>query len=167
MARGNQLERQWRLVQQWFAESEFCVAGVLAQAKNASVRQEGRTSRVVASRGCKVRLLKPTELPKDWGRMTDTRLTAWKIVHLFVRALEAGGESAAAILAAKLGIEAEAARELTYRLYTIGERKKHAAEALSDNGLIQSRPEITCLAHAATVRRVSRAVLLEKTTGRP
>ncbi len=41
---------------------------------------------------------------------------------------------------------AEIARELCYRLYTLCERKKRAAEALSYNGLVQSWPEITRLA---------------------
>ena len=59
--------------------------------------------------------------------------------------LSAGGESAAATLAAKLGVKAETARELAYRLYTICERKKRAAEALAYNGLVQSWPEITRL----------------------
>ena len=53
-----------------------------------------------------------------------------------------GGESAAAELVAKLGSQAEVARELAYRLYTICERKKRAAVALSYNGLVQSWPEI-------------------------
>ena len=59
-----------------------------------------------------------------------------------MRALEAGGESAAAELVAKLGSKAEIARELAYRLYTVCERKKRAQEALSYNGLVQSWPEI-------------------------
>ena len=42
--------------------------------------------------------------------------------------------------------KAEAARELCYRLYTLCERKKRAAEALSYNGLVQSWPEIMRLA---------------------
>ena len=63
-----------------------------------------------------------------------------------IRALDDGGESAAAALAAKLGTKAEIARELAYRLYTICERKKRSAEALSYNGLVQSWPEITRLA---------------------
>lgn len=37
-------------------------------------------------------------------------------------------------------------RELAYRLYTLCERKKRAAEALSYNGLVQSWPEIVRLA---------------------
>ena len=60
--------------------------------------------------------------------------------------LEAGGESAAAELVAKLGAMAETARELCYRLYTLCERKKRADEALSYNGLVQSWPEIVRLA---------------------
>ena len=44
-------------------------------------------------------------------------------MHHLVRVLEAGGETAAAQLVAKLGGEAEIARELAYRLYTVCERK--------------------------------------------
>ena len=50
------------------------------------------------------------------------------------------------LLVAKLGAKAEVARERCYRLYTLCERKKRAAEALSYNGLVQSWPEIMRLA---------------------
>src|SRR6202042_1134434 len=86
------------------------------------------------------------ELPENWNPETDRRLTAWESVHQLVRGLEAGGEAAAAELVAKLGTKAEIARELAYRLYTLCERKKRAAEALAYNGLVQSWPEITRLA---------------------
>ncbi len=46
----------------------------------------------------------------------------------------------------KLGSKAETARELAYRLYTICERKKRAAEALAYNGLVQAWPELMRLA---------------------
>jgi hypothetical protein len=49
-------------------------------------------------------------------------------------------------LVAKLGAKSGGARELAYRLYTICERKKRAAEALSYNALVQSWPEIARLA---------------------
>ena len=49
----------------------------------------------------------------------DTRLTVWESVHHSVRAFEGGGESAAAVLVAKLGSGAGTARELCYRLYTL------------------------------------------------
>jgi putative DNA methylase len=63
--------------------------------------------------------------------------------------LEAQSEVAAAGLAAKLGAQAEIARELCYRLYMLCERKKRAAEALSYNALVQSWPEIMRLAREA------------------
>jgi len=71
------------------------------------------------------------------------------MVHQLIRVLDAGGESAAAALVAKLGSQAETARELCYRLYTLCERKKRAAEAMAYNGLVQSWPEITRLAQAS------------------
>ena len=74
--------------------------------------------------------MRPDELPANWDPSTDPWLTAWETVHQLVRALEKGGESAAATLVAKLGAKAETARELCYRLYTLCERKKRAAEAL-------------------------------------
>ena len=45
-----------------------------------------------------------------------------------------------------VGAKAEIARELAYRLYTLCERKKRAAEALAYNGLVRSWPEILRLA---------------------
>jgi putative DNA methylase len=101
---------------------------------------------IIQSGGGKVRLLRPGELAADWTPETDFRLTAWEAVHHLIRVLEAGGEGAAATLVAKLGAKAEIARELAYRLYTLSERKKRAADALSYNGLVQSWPEITRLA---------------------
>lgn len=89
---------------------------------------------------------RPDELPADWDPTQDPRLTAWEMVHHLVRVLETKGEAAAAQLAAQLGSQAETARELCYRLYTVCERKKRAAEGLSYNGLVQSWPEIMRLA---------------------
>ncbi len=68
------------------------------------------------------------------------------MLHQLIRALESGGETAAAALLTKLGSESETARELCYRLYTLCERKKRANEAMSYNGLVQSWPEIARLA---------------------
>ena len=131
--------------QSGFNEGEFGVAETLSKAKNTSVAGMVEAGILRSSHG-KVRLLKPSELPADWDPATDKRLTAWEAVHHLIRTLEAGGESTAAELAGKLGSQAEAARELAYRLYTVCERKKRAAEALSYNGLVQSWPEITRLA---------------------
>ncbi|MBE0627114.1 MAG: DUF1156 domain-containing protein [Burkholderiales bacterium] len=128
-----------------FGEGEFGVANVLAQAKNTGMNGLVEAGILESKRG-KVRIFRPSELPSDWDPATDTRLTSWEIVHQLIRALEAGGEAAAAAFVTKLGAKAEVARELCYRLYTLSERKKRAAEALAYNGLVQSWPEITRLA---------------------
>ena len=140
----------------WFEQSgfdagEYGVAETLSKAKNTSVA--GMVgAKFLSSKGGKVRLLRPDELPTDWDPATDPRLTAWEVVHQLIRVLEAGGEGAAAELVAKLGSKAEAARELAYRLYTICERKKRAPQALSYNALVQSWPEINRLAADAAKR---------------
>lgn len=136
-----------------FSPGEYGIAETLSTAKNTSVSGLVEAG-IINSKAGKVRLLKPSELPDDWDPTTDKRLTNWEMVHHLIRVLEAGGEGAAAELVAKLGAKAETARELCYRLYTLCERKKRAAEALSYNGLVQSWPEITRLARSeeSTVR---------------
>ena len=141
-------DSRWALAwfeQSGFDEGEYGIAEMLSKAKNTSVAGMVEAG-IMASKGGKVRLLRPEELPPDWDPTTDPRLTAWEMIHHLVRALEGGGESAAAELATQLGAKAEAARELCYRLYTLCERKKRTAEALSYNSLVQSWPEITRLA---------------------
>ncbi len=141
-------DSRWALAwfdQQGFTEGEYGVAEILSKAKNTSVSGLAEAGILESKRG-KVRLLKPEELPKNWDPATDARLTSWEVVHHLIRVLARGGESAAAELVAKLGARAETARELAYRLYTICERKKRAAEALAYNGLVQSWPEIVRLA---------------------
>jgi putative DNA methylase len=128
-----------------FAEGEYGRAEQLSKSKNTSVEGMKEAGILESKRG-KVRLLKPDELSADWDPSSDPRLTNWETVHHLIRVLEAGGESAAAGLVAKLGGKAETARELAYRLYTICERTKRAAEALAYNALVRSFPEITRLA---------------------
>lgn len=131
-----------------FNEGEFGVAEILSKAKVTSVqglKDAGILDKKTS--GGKVRLLRPKELSTNWDPVADPRLTAWEMVHHLIRVLETDGEVGAAALAAKLGSKAEIARELCYRLYTICERKKRAAEALSYNALVQSWPEIVRLVH--------------------
>jgi putative DNA methylase len=131
-----------------FSEGDYGVAEQLSKSKNTSVAGMVGSGFLVSSHG-KVRLLKPAELPADWDPATDTRLTAWEVVHQLIRALESRGELGAAALVAQLGSKAEVARELAYRLYTTCERKRRAAEALSYNALVQSWPEIVRLSREA------------------
>ncbi len=141
-------DTRWALAwfeQQGFSEGEYGTAETLSKAKNTSIGGLVEAGILQSHRG-KVRLLKPSELPPDWDPATDKRLTVWEMVHHLIRVLESNGEAAAAELAGKLGSQAEVARELAYRLYTLCERKKRASEALSYNALVQSWPEIARLA---------------------
>jgi putative DNA methylase len=141
-------DSRWALAwfdQLGFGEGAYGMAETLSKAKNTSITGMFEAG-ILASKGGKVRLLRPDELPTNWDPTTDLRLTAWESVHHLVRALETGGENATAELVVRIGDKAEIARELAYRLFTVCERKKRAQEALSYNGLVQSWPEITRLA---------------------
>jgi putative DNA methylase len=133
--------------QHGFEEGEYGVAETLSKAKNTSVSGMVQAG-FLRSAGGQVRLLTPDEMAADWDPTSDTRLTVWESVHQLVRTLETGGESMAAQLVHKLGSDAEMARELAYRLYTICERKKRPREAFWYNSLVQSWPEIMRLSQA-------------------
>ena len=143
-------DTRWALA--WFEErgferGDFGVAEALSKAKNTSIGGLVEAG-ILESRGGQVRLLSPSELPPDWDPTTDARLTAWETVHHLIRILESDGEEATAALARRLGGVADVARDLAYRLYSIAERKKRAAEALQYNSLVGSWVEIKRLASA-------------------
>ena len=141
-------DSRWALAwfeQHGFTEGEYGVAEQLSKAKNTSVDGLVRAG-IVESRLGTVRLFRPDELDPDWDPAGDRRLTVWEMTHHLIRALESGGESDAAVLAATLGSRGEVARDLAYRLYVVSERKRRAADALAYNGLVQSWPEIVRIA---------------------
>ncbi len=150
-------DTRWALTwfeQTGFAEGDYGVAEQLSKSKNTAVAGLVEAG-ILLSKAGKVRLLKPSELPADWDPSIDKRLTVWEMVHQLIRVLEASGEGGAATLVAKLGSQAETARELCYRLYTLCERKKRASEALAYNGLVQSWPEITRMASGVPTKAMS------------
>lgn len=154
-------DSRWALTwfeQAGFAEGEYGVAEQLSKSKNTSVAGMVEAGILESKRG-KVRLLKPEELPADWDPVADRHRNDWEVVHHLIRVLTGGGESAAAVLVAKLGAKAEIARELAYRLYTLCERKKRAAEALAYNGLVQSWPEINRLAREDSKPKTAQGAL--------
>jgi putative DNA methylase len=127
-----------------FNDGPFGDAETLCKAKNTAIGVLQEAGIAIARAG-KVRLLRVDELPTDWDPLVDQRLTVWESVHHLIHALNEG-ETAAAALVAKLGGQAEAARELAYRLYNICERRKRAQEAQAYNGLVLSWLEIVRLA---------------------
>ncbi len=100
------------------------------------------------ARAGKVRLLRREELDEEWTPAGDRRRTVWEDVQQLIRALDTRGEDAAAgILSQLTGAEAESARDLAYRLYTLCERKGWAQEAIAYNGLVVTWPELQRRAH--------------------
>ena len=140
-------DTRWALAwfeQSGFTEGDYGVAETLSTAKNTSVAGMVEAG-VLRSGAGKVRLLRPQELPEDWVPDNDTRLIVWEAVHHLVRVHDQEGEDAAASLMSKLGPDAEAARELAYRLYRICDQKNRSQEALGYNALVQSWPEVARL----------------------
>lgn len=144
-------DTRWALA--WFEqysidEGPFGVAETLSRAKNTAVNALVEAG-IVRAHGGKVRLLKRSELHADWNPVTDSKVRHWEITQHLIRALETGGETAAADLLRKVGGMGEVARDLAYRLYSLCERKKWAQEAISYNGLVIAWPEISKLAQSA------------------
>jgi putative DNA methylase len=139
--------------QNGFAAGDFGDAELLSKAKVTSVTALQQAG-LVASKGGKVRLLRPDELPPNWNRATDDRITVWKMTHHLLRLYnhEKAGEEATAALLRDLGSAGEVTRELAYRLFNIAEKKKLSQEAQGYNALVLGWPEIARLA------RVVRAV---------
>ena len=140
-------DTRWALAwfeQSGFAEGDFGLAETLSKAKNTSVAGMVEAG-ILRSGAGKVRLLRPQELPEGWVPDSD-RLIVWEAVHHLVRVHDKEGEDAAALLMSKLGPNAEAARELAYRLYRICDQKNRSQEALGYNALVQSWPEVAWLA---------------------
>ncbi|MCC6627899.1 MAG: DUF1156 domain-containing protein, partial [Chloroflexi bacterium] len=131
-----------------FAEGPFGDAETLSKAKNTAVGGMVEAGIVVARAG-KVRLLRRDELPADWNPAADQRLTVWEMTQHLVRRHETGGETSAAWVLARAGAQAEAARDLAYRLYSLCERKGWASEARAYNGLVTAWPAIAAEAARA------------------
>ena len=155
------VDSRWALTwfdQHGYAEGEYGVAEQLATAKNTSV--DGLVSAgIIESRRGVVRIHQPSELDEGWDPATDSRLTVWEMTQHLIRLLESGGEQAAGELAAKLGGQSEAARDLAYRLYVVSERKQRAADALAYNGLVQSWTEIMRLARQQPATTATQSAL--------
>src|SRR6266508_960530 len=117
-------ETRWALA--WFQQhgmgpGPFGLAETLSRAKNTAVDGLVATG-IVASRAGKVRLLDRDELPPRWDPAGDRRPTVWEVAQHLIRALDTGGEAAAAELLRRVGGLGETGRELAYRLYTLCER---------------------------------------------
>jgi putative DNA methylase len=152
-------DTRWSL--KWFEqfahdEGPFGDANTLATAMSIGINGLVETGIVQAKAG-KVRLLKRTELmnghPEMWDPATDTDIVHWEVCQYLIHALDTKGEAGAAALLRRINAQypgaSETARALSYRLYTICERKKWAQEAMAYNSLIIAWPEIVKLAQSS------------------
>jgi putative DNA methylase len=154
-------DTRWALAwfdQYGFTEGAYGQAETLSTAKNTSVSGMVEAG-ILAAKGGKVRLLKREELAADWSPATDDRLTVWEATHHLIRSLDSG-EAVAAGLLKQLGAVAEVARDLSYRLYTVCERRKWAQEAIGYNALVLSWPDLKRLADEQRAAGPSQAELI-------
>lgn len=132
-----------------FGTGAFGNADVLARAKATSV-DAVKHAGVLASDGGKVRLLKPDEYPADWDPQSDNRTPVWEALHQLIRAYNAGGESAAGMLLARMPEKSGDIRRLAYWLYNAcAERKRLPEEARAYNELITAWHAIEAASHDA------------------
>nr|WP_237723472.1 DUF1156 domain-containing protein [Stenotrophomonas acidaminiphila] len=132
-----------------FGTGAFGTADVLARAKATSV-EAVRKAGVVDDNGGKVRLLKPDEYPADWDPQSDNRTPVWEALHQLIRAYNAGGESTAGSLLARMPEKSGDVRRLAYWLYNAcAERKKLPEEARAYNELITAWHAIEAASHDA------------------
>lgn len=126
-------------IQNAFNNLKFGDADTLARAKNTSVAALAAKGVLSAEKGI-VRLLTREELPEK----VDTREESiWLLCQQLTRAMETGGvEACAQIVAPMLGSNAERAKDLAYRLYTLAERKGWTQEGYAYNALVVAWREI-------------------------
>ena len=146
-------ETRWAI--KWFSQCGFDAgpfgdAETLCKATGTAVKGMERSG-ILESKAAEVWLITRDDLPAGWDPAHDDRVPVWEATQHLVKALDEGGETAAAELLARLGGVGETARDLAYRLYAICDAKKWAKEAGAYNALVASWPEIRRKAAAGPV----------------
>jgi len=122
-----------------FNDLKFGEADVLARAKNTSVEKLVARGVLYAEKGV-VHLLTREELPT---KVYISEFIIWLLTQQLTHVLTTGGVVACAkIITDMFGSNAEQAKALAYRLFTIAERKGWAGEAYAYNSLVIAWPEI-------------------------
>ena len=126
-----------------FNNIKFGDADVLARAKNTSVQALADRGVMMAAKG-QVRLLTREEIPE---KVDEHEECTWLLTQQLARAMEKGGvKECAQIVVSMFGSNAENAKALAYRLYTICERKNWAQEGYAYNNLVVAWPDIQSMA---------------------
>lgn len=132
-----------------FNEIPFGDADILARAKNTSVDKMAQEGILQSGKG-HVRLLAREEL----SERTNDFQPLWLSAQQLTRAMTQGGTEAAAKIVLQLSAtDAEKAKDLAYRLFTIADKKNRNQEAYEYNNLVAAWQDI-----------VNRAAELKKAT---
>ena len=138
------------------AESRFCVdlytqfafnsikfgeADVLARAKNTSVEEMAKMGLVYAEKGT-VHLMERNELPELAQQRAQIDKCLWLLTQYLTLAMEKDGINGCAEIVLDFPTEAERARDLAYRLFSLAERKGWNSEAYAYNSLVAAWTEI-------------------------
>jgi len=142
------------------AASRFCVdlytqnaynnikygeAEILANAKSTSIPMMASHGVLYAKAGV-VHLMERADLPE---KVDQGEHNIWMLTQQLTRAMAKGGiEACAQIVYDIFGSNAESAKDLAYRLYTIAERKGWTEEAYAYNALVVAWPDIQSRAAA-------------------
>lgn len=133
-----------------FNDIKFGDADILARAKGTSVAAIAAHDVVHAKAGI-VHLIERTDLPET---IDKDESCIWLLTQQLTQAMATGGvEACAKAVFTLFGSNAERAKDLAYRLYTIAEQKKWASEAYAYNSLVVAWPDIQ-----------TRAAMLERET---
>jgi putative DNA methylase len=123
-------------------DAEFGAAETLSKAKVTSVGGLVEAGILAAARG-RVRLLDRTEYSWPWDPAADRRVPVWEATQRLVHLLLTEGEASAGELLGRLGGLGDIARDLSYRLYQVAERKGWTDEARSYNALVVAWTDLT------------------------
>ena len=122
-----------------FNDMKFGDADILARAKGTSVAAIASHNVVYAKAGI-VHLLERTDLPET---IDKDESCIWLLTLQLTQIMATGGvEACAKAVFTLFGSNAERAKDLAYRLYTIAEQKKWASEAYAYNALVVAWPDI-------------------------
>lgn len=128
-----------------FNDIKYGDAEILATAKSTSIPMMSSRGMLYAKAGI-VHLLERSELPE---RVDCDEKCVWMLTQQLTQAMTKGGvEACAQIVANMFGSNAEQAKDLAYRLYTIAEQKNWADEAYAYNSLVVAWPDIQSRAAA-------------------
>lgn len=128
-----------------YNDMKYGEAEVLANAKGASIPLMAGHGVLYAKSGI-VHLVEREQLPENVSISEDN---IWMLTQQLTQAMATGGiEACAKIIAPMYGSNAENAKDLAYRLYTIAEKKNWASEAYAYNALVVAWPDIQSRAAA-------------------